>query len=104
ALTTVGEEKAVQPGLTNIVRAGAEAQGTLQDLWSLRTIEAPSRPERSGVPVTTLLLATALLALLAALVAFVALRRLEPAATAEPAQRRGGKEPRVRAVLGSRER
>lgn len=107
-LTTVGDEESVQRGLTAIVQAGADAQGSLRDLWSLRTIQEPSAPERAGVATSVLLLASMLLALLAALVVVVALRRLEPA-TPGPRDPRippfeDEEELRMRAVHGSRER
>lgn len=109
-LTTVGSKDAVQSGLTAIVRAGADAQGSLRDLWTLRTIREPSAPERAGVATSVLLLASMLLALLAALVVVVALRRLEPA-TPGPDPRippfdddEEEEELRMRAVHGSRER
>lgn len=109
-LTTVGGKGSVRSGLTAIVQAGADAQSSLRDLWSLRTIREPSAPERAGVPTSALLLASALLALLAALVVVVALRRLEPAAPSPDPRtppfddEEDEEELRMRAVHGSRER
>jgi len=109
-LTTVGSKDAVQSGLTAIVRTGADAQSSLRDLWTLRTIQEPSAPERAGVETSVLLLASMLLALLAALVVVVALRRLEPA-TPRPDPRippfddeQEDEELRMRAAHGSPER
>ena len=109
-LTTVGSKEAVQSGLTAIVQAGADAQNSLRDLWTLRTIQEPSAPERAGVATSVLLLASMLLALLAALVVVVALRRLEPAnprpddPRIPPFDDEEEEQLRMRAVHGSRER
>ena len=102
-LTTVGTRDAVQPGLDAVVRASGSAQESLNDLWALRTIDAPSSPQRSGVSAGVLLLASALLALLAALVVVVALRRLEPSREPDFEPDLEAEELRMPAVSGSRE-
>lgn len=76
-LTAVGGEEDVRPGLQAVIET-AQRSGTgvgVDDLWTLRVLEAPSEPVEAGPNTLFILIATGLLALLGALVTRLVLRR-----------------------------
>jgi hypothetical protein len=76
-LTSTGDEDRVKAGLQAVIKT-AQTSDTglgLDDLWTLRVLEAPSDPAESGPNTLFILIATGLLALLGMIVTRVVLRR-----------------------------
>jgi hypothetical protein len=91
-IVATGGKEDVVPALESTIDATEARQKSLNDLYSLQTLERPSTPTLAGPGTGVLLFATALLAVFAAVGVVVVLRRLGPGRPVQSALFKAGPE------------
>jgi hypothetical protein len=98
-ISAEGSEKGiVKPALQAILTAANQEEDKLVDIWTLRTLQAPSDPSPSSTSTSLILMATILLALLGAVCTWTLLRRY---GSGQPPGGRGGDGARAEALAAA---